>query len=835
MTWAHRKRIKLALIGAGYGAFGALLFSLRNLFDPGALGDATDSIETKLGFLSPLLQLPWVNGWIAAHPTPTVAIAGFVTVGMTLFGFLGRRTHDRFFASFNDDVLQPVVSSDATADRDGAAPVFIRLPWRLGETGVRREIWDRLWQWTQSMGERRRWRPLQTGYSKTYSVGFLVGRGGSGKSRLAAEFARTLDRRDMLGDSNEWDARRPNGGARLAIGAYVRRTMPFGRPLADDPWDVGVLRNTSKVDQQDRYIETLRTWRPRRPTLVILDDPGAGEAGRVHAALCEVAERARHPVCLLIVDQVVPASGPLAYDASDRCWKFDRFAAADPEPFLLSASSWFGPKETREIAFAHGVLRDQTEAAKSEVRERLYPLTEGNPLLIELALEWIRDHGTLGGVTVPELRQARMRRVIDALARRGITVASQWTQLVLAAMVGGAERKVVLDAIREERVIGAVTDLPAVGDLQACFPAEDLQTGGSRIPPIRPDLLTAALIDALWERGDDVGEPEALIRAAFRIDPAMMLRRQRFLVASKRLEPALARIDPENIAGITPLQWAEAYADIAVHAGPQDPERWTTDLFAARMETAERAIGRLGRLDREAILPILARFVPSSKEPGAERRLIPGALLKLIHIAAAPNSVRVEGQYWIDLFESLRGVASGEADFGPLDGPVRAAKRLANDLGKADRFFDAVWAIGSDWRRACTEVFAALSPEIGDPESGVRKVRIDALVAFLDAGQDEAAVAAARLTIDGALRQALTFPDDPRIQREIAKARSYEAFAWCQVPGSAQASSARSAADRGAEIAAAFPADAGIQEEAAKARRFAEYAEEQSQRSGSNG
>lgn len=815
MSWADRRRAKLAATGLGFAALGASLFLLvrrlpATIIDPAALSDASDDIAQQLGPFAFVLAFRGAKEAVGAHPIAAVALAGATTCGMLLFGLFGTRFHDRFLATFNDDVLVPIVAVDVTADRDGAAPAFVRLPWQLGESGPRRQIWDALFHWTQAISLRRRWRPTGTGYGKMYSVGFLVGRGGSGKSRLAAEFGRTLGRRDVLGDSHYWDRRRP-GRAALAFGAYARRTLPFSRPRSGDPWDAGLVRNRSADDQQRRYIEALRDWRPRRPTLLILDDPGEEETADVHAALSAVAEKARHPICLLVVDQIVP-KGPLSYDASERCWKFDRFAAADPPPFTLSTTSWFDQKATLQIAFAQGALRQVPSRVQKEVRERLYPLTEGNPLLIELALEWVVERGSLAGVTVPELRRARMRRVIDALGRRGVRAPSQWTQLVLASMVGGAPQAAVLAAMEAEHVIGTATDLPSAGDLQACFPADDLQGGSRRIPSLRPDLLTAVLVDELYARGDWLGEPEALVRAAFRLDPAMMLRRQRYLAASERLGPALDAIDPANIPGITPLQWAIARADIAVHAGPYDPERWTSGRQAARMATAERTIARLGRTAREALLPALADFVTRSVDPQAARQLIPEALLRLVHLTAAPMSVAIAHSYWADLYGSLRGTDIIDSDLGPLAGPMRAAEHVADDRIAADKLFEAIWLLCSELRVTMAPIISTLAPTSDEPVEQARRARVKAAVS---AAQGD--VGAARFAADEAEALAIAFDADLAVQREAAEARRYEVYGCAAIPDGAEAMAARAAANQVAAIAATYQMDADIQLQAALA------------------
>ena len=75
------------------------------------------------------------------------------------------------------------------------------------------------------------------------------------------------------------------------------------------------------------------------------------------------------------------------------------------------------------------------------------------------------------------------------------------------------------------------------------------------------------------------------------------------------------------------------------------------------------------------------------------------------------------------------------------------------------------------------------------------------------------------------------FPDDLAIRREAADARSYEAWAWSEVPAGAQAAAARVAADLVEAIGERFPDDLGIQKAAAQARRREVYAWRQVPRS----
>ena len=80
------------------------------------------------------------------------------------------------------------------------------------------------------------------------------------------------------------------------IGVQLRPVLWFLPRRADEPWDDAWL-----ADVDETRLAALARWVPRRPTLIVLDNPAAGLAARVMTALDHAAQHGDHPVRLLIL------------------------------------------------------------------------------------------------------------------------------------------------------------------------------------------------------------------------------------------------------------------------------------------------------------------------------------------------------------------------------------------------------------------------------------------------------------------------------------------------------------------------------------------------------
>jgi hypothetical protein len=237
-SWRQRRNYKLWLIWIALASLGAVVpFALSSLKALGLQGldpqSAVKAVESWKGWRELLFQGPQPSSfedWLNGHPNISVALAGFLFIGLPLTT-MRASLHDRFFASFNDDVLRPVLSLRKPNPDQNDASHIVWLPWVLGKTGARRVAWDTLKAWVNGVAA-----PASIKVPRPHlSIALLVGRPGSGKTRMAHEFARDLARRDLLGSD------KPNAKLRWRTGVYLRRChIGFSRKV-DDPWDAGLL------------------------------------------------------------------------------------------------------------------------------------------------------------------------------------------------------------------------------------------------------------------------------------------------------------------------------------------------------------------------------------------------------------------------------------------------------------------------------------------------------------------------------------------------------------------------------------------------------------------
>ncbi|MBS0368578.1 MAG: hypothetical protein JSS57_05170 [Proteobacteria bacterium] len=104
-----------------------------------------------------------------------------------------------------------------------------------------------------------------------------------------------------LAGYHQLDTRSRLGGIAYRIGVQLRPLLWFLPRRNDEPWDDAWL-----TDVDDARLAALACWRPRRPTLIVLDTAAAGFAPRVIDALNAGIRRNgnRQPVRLLILGDI---------------------------------------------------------------------------------------------------------------------------------------------------------------------------------------------------------------------------------------------------------------------------------------------------------------------------------------------------------------------------------------------------------------------------------------------------------------------------------------------------------------------------------------------------
>ncbi len=326
---------------------------------------------------------------------------------------------DHVFPPFDTDLLRPIGKPGALdplwlpplGKDQGMQPLSWVAPPR---DSPRRAVWAALIAFlSDSVGDGR-FNVL--GHPRTRFERFrwtvLTGRPGAGKTRIATEIARARAREDLIGRDDETRAER----RRLARGAWWRTAWPFAQRreaevpgIRDDspwhgadPWDAGWVvaaseRGGLRRSQNSRFDDTvlsyLKAWRPRRPTVLVLDDPRPDDASRVVDALLGGERRYRHPVRLIVVSQALPQDLSLKPQLDDS-W------SAGPRGFTGSvlALGADAPLSAGEVRRMFGALKlsghvSGWKPTDANVR-RLLLRSRGNALLVCLALQQIQRRPT---------------------------------------------------------------------------------------------------------------------------------------------------------------------------------------------------------------------------------------------------------------------------------------------------------------------------------------------------------------------------------------------------------------------------------------------------------
>jgi hypothetical protein len=580
--YRRRERMIRALLHAGCAAAGAVgaitaVYVLAAVSSGGGPVDLRQWIEEQIkgafGGTGSLLPKGVIDTLALRHPYYTMALLGGTTALVASMLFVGR-AYRRFFDTFDPRVLRPIARPRGIAFEglDDAEA----LPWTMGGLGARRAAWDELRAW------------VTEGVSRNEAFGWrvLLGRPGAGKTRMVHELSRVLARRDVLGThppppaGEGWRARAHRRAGRLAAAwslsgrAYLRGLR--GRPEPTDPWDVGDLQEHVLRAASD----LLREWRPRRPTLLLLDDPDPGMAKSVLKILLNQSHSEtnpfRHPVRLLVVNQALPAELELHRGR----WM------GSQEPIHLPADARFSDDEIRTLA-RHVLARPTPLQARGDFAH-FKRVTDGNPLLVELTLRWLasrQDDAALWNQPLEEaltregLLHERAKRICNALA-----TANAGDDALLAAaastLCGGADTEDLALRFRNfsaDRLTGA---LP---------PDKDMQAKG-KLPPIRPELIGDAFVRAV------AAEPPAarlVVRAAWFAEPNGTLR-------------AVLRLSSENsslgeaLREGPPAEWVGSRAKVA--------QAFVTHHLqnGGDPTAAERQIGSLTPAEAEAMLPWVA-------------------------------------------------------------------------------------------------------------------------------------------------------------------------------------------------------------------------------------
>ena len=296
------------------------------------------------------------------------------------------------FSPFDSQTLRPIPK------QTGFTPWVALTEGRTDGRGQLVAERDSLREWALSdCGDGRwgRWWPKQPALPRALKCRLITGPNCIGKTQLTLELGRELARRDVFGNLPlaglaPWPRRkarfaqwRRDAAGRLRIAAWWR-----ARP-ADEVWDAGIF-----IPSEDG-LARLADWRPRRPTMIVLDDPPVHGEVKVTKLLAGNQIDFWHPVRLVIVDQIVP--GELA--------DVNTFLGHD-SPVISSRLGETTMDET-DLWNVASRLRDE-EALSADALKDLWPfdnkkrcvaMTGGNPYLVAALLRRLIQPGvTLGAV-----------------------------------------------------------------------------------------------------------------------------------------------------------------------------------------------------------------------------------------------------------------------------------------------------------------------------------------------------------------------------------------------------------------------------------------------------
>jgi hypothetical protein len=424
----------------------------------------------------------------------------------------------------------------------------------------------------------------------------LTGQPGAGKTRMAMELARARVRREVLDDPPERLApaqqrQRWRAARRLRLGAWWRNAIPwtarrdrsvarapYGVPWHGcDPWDAWWLIAADVIGRPHRgqrgrfdpgLLGRLSAWRPRCPTVLLLDDPLKDDAREVVTTLLRAEARYRHPVRLLVVSQTL--SVDLDIRESDGAWS-SAFRDFIGDVLKLDGDAALGPAEVRmmdgflgrrmEEFYRNQPGQRQPIAWKPDTAsvDRLLRRTAGNALLVGLALYRVYRYPSQPEVPRETLLGERAEQIVDAL--RVASVEPEGILAITAATLAGPHAGPSLGALTKETRFDPerLNLVPNLYHLPAPAP-----------PLVQPEPIGDAFVRyVLAEKRCAPDRRQQVIAAAWQAaangeDPAAMLRTARRLaVGGDRLARAL-REGPPPGAGLDELTVALAHAQWAV-------------------------------------------------------------------------------------------------------------------------------------------------------------------------------------------------------------------------------------------------------------------------------
>lgn len=404
------------------------------------------------------------------------------------------------------------------------------MAWIVPTHGARLETWQNLWRFAHDgssdgryafffKGKWGRFFPQSDDY-QPFRWTVLTGRSGSGKTRMATEFLRReLARIHELGEPDAhlpYTRRTPPGanlkirwknwarGKRIEAGEWRRRILPWSariisnpeRGQPGDPWDISWVNQSPSYKERSEiyeFLDDLAAWLPRRPTAFLLDDPLPDEAGEVIAVLTAHRKKYRFPVRLLIVNQTVPEELHPAVSTDASHWP-SRDSQFYGQVFVLSEETALTSEEIFTAASQMPLPLAGWKRNDHEVETHLKTIaaiTEGNPLLVELALRLLVQRVDIRSFTAEMLLRERARRILSSLHAANPALNDKDFQMLASAALAGPYQE--LGKFDPALPVFGATMPHFSPALRQCFNLAGADKGRA-LPVVRPEQIGDAFV-----------------------------------------------------------------------------------------------------------------------------------------------------------------------------------------------------------------------------------------------------------------------------------------------------------------------------------------------------
>ena len=249
---------------------------------------------------------------------------------------------------------------------------------------------------------------------------------------------------------------------------------------------------TSQPDRiaADRVMNKLDSWRPRRPTFILLDDPLINDSRKIVNVLEQNQSDYEHKVRLLIVNQTMPDDLLLRFNAAHKHWVHQRWPDTI-QPLVIRSSDLFTDTDIRRLSSA--MLRDKPGLVASDATvAKFQKVTKSNPLLVELGFNWLRRGQALELLSTDSLLEDRVERIVEAVHTAGFD--ESMLQFLTAVTVANGIQFEDADtkAIKSSNLSSLVPFLGTVpislANRASLFPGQ-VDNLNEELPPIRPDII----------------------------------------------------------------------------------------------------------------------------------------------------------------------------------------------------------------------------------------------------------------------------------------------------------------------------------------------------------